>query len=132
MVLELVRLRHAAEGVFGVLLDDFGVVCATLERSYDDLQAKVPVGVWPCERTVYHRGGDLPTFEIIVPGHSRILFHPANWETQLDGCVALGVCHRPVAGRLGIAQSRDGFDEFMRRTNGLNHLTLRVTEVSPR
>ena len=38
----------------------------------------IPAGLHPCVKDYYHRG-DYPTFEIIVEGRDRLLFHAANY-----------------------------------------------------
>ena len=119
--LELVRISVQPEGAFGVLLKaglPLGPV--TVERTYPLKDSaprgpqlvKIPPGSYRCERTRYHKGG-YDTFEVMgVVGHSRLLFHLGNSETDSEGCVLLGQRFGPYQGT-GILQSRLGFAEFM-------------------
>jgi hypothetical protein len=88
MKVELLRVAVLPEGAFGVLKVDGRPVALALERTYKNLEVKIPAGSWRCVPTVYHKGR-YPTWEILVPGHSRLLFHRGNWETDLDGCIAV-------------------------------------------
>jgi hypothetical protein len=49
----------------------------------------IPAGHYRCRRTIWQKTG-VPTFEIAVPGRSKILFHWGNTEENVDGCVMLG------------------------------------------
>ena len=123
----LKRISVHKEGAFGVLLFDGIPICVTLERTYDD-QAKVvkiPPGTYQCKRSRYHRGG-YDTFEIHVPGHSRILFHKGNVETHSEGCVLLGEQYGVLNGRPAILQSGVAFDEFMAKTKDVDVFDLHV------
>lgn len=53
-----------------------------------------------------------------VMGRSDILIHPANWESQLEGCIALGVAEGSPDGRRGIVRSREAVDLFMQSLAG--------------
>ena len=118
---ELVRLCIAPEGAFGVLLAD-GLPAGplTLERTYPLLQSKptgpqmtkIARGRYRCVRTYYYKG-QYETFEILVPGHSRLLFHCGNTETDATGCVLLGRRFGTINGAPALLESRTGFAEFM-------------------
>lgn len=47
-----------------------------------------------------------------VPERTHILIHPANWESQLLGCIALGKGRGVLSGKPAITQSRDAIKEF--------------------
>lgn len=123
----LKRIAVHKEGAFGVLLIDGIPICVTLERTYDDQEkvVKIPPGTYKCVRSRYHKGG-YDTFEIKVPGHSRILFHKANLEDDLDGCIGLGEQYGELKGRPAILQSGAAFSEFMAKTKDVDAFDLRV------
>jgi hypothetical protein len=47
-----------------------------------------------------------------VPERSRILIHPANWEHQLLGCIALGKARGVLSGKPAILRSKEAIKEF--------------------
>lgn len=108
MKLKLVRLETTDYGVFGHLTTD-GFDCVTLERD-DKL---IPVGTYKI--TMYNspkNKGPVPLLH--VPGRSFIEIHVANWETQLEGCIAVGEKRQGT----GIINSRDTFKKLMAAMSG--------------
>lgn len=85
MRLILTRLDVTDKGVFGHLVTD-GFDCVTLERN-DKL---IPVGTYKVTR--YHSPRLNRTVLLLhgVPGREMIEIHNANWEYQLEGCIAVG------------------------------------------
>jgi len=86
---ELLRVAVLPMGAFGVLKVQGHPVAVTLERVFDERGETIPVipaGGWRCVPTVYHKGG-YRTWEILVPGHERLLFHCGNYERDTEGCV---------------------------------------------
>ncbi len=126
-MITLKRVAVHKEGAFGVLLMDSIPFCVTLEHTYDQAQkvVKIPPGKYRCTRSRYHKGG-YDTFEIHVPGHSRILFHKGNIEDHSDGCVLLGEQFGVMNGRPAILQSGAAFSEFMAKTQGVDSFELQV------
>lgn len=106
----LLRVAIRPDGAFGVLkhheteYDAIGLpFAATLERTYPtfaeagiseryqrpgfpDQYVKIPHGRFTCKRSFFNRGGYW-TFEVLVPGHSRLLFHKGNVEAHSEGCI---------------------------------------------
>jgi hypothetical protein len=115
--LELVRVRVAPAGAFGVLVAEHHPIAVTLEPTWalPDAPAvqsvKIPVGRYLCRRSWFHRGA-YETFEVVVPGHSRLLFHRGNVEEDSEGCILVGRRFNPEAPR--ILESVLGFADFMR------------------
>lgn len=128
MKIHLVRIAVQEQGAFGVLLKDGYPFAVTIEHTYEQKELKIPEGETVCRRSVYHRG-DYETYEIEVAGHSRILFHRGNWESDLDGCVAVGRSFGSLNGHKAILDSRGGFKEFMRVTNDEAAFDLRVSRA---
>lgn len=122
----LTRAYIGEDGAFG-MLSEVGKApfCLTLEHTYDDLAVKIPVGTYLCKRSFFNRGG-YDTFEIIVPGHTRLLFHKGNMEDDSDGCVLLGMQFGKLGGKSGILTSAVAFQFFMIRQNSVETFTLEV------
>jgi hypothetical protein len=128
--LQLVRVSRAEEGAFGVLLDEGNYPFAvTLERTYSELFVKIPVGIHRCTPTIFHHGKPAPyaTYEIFIPNHSRILFHKANLETDLLGCVGVARRFGTLTGRHAVLDSASGFADFMKWADGAAEFNLRVS-----
>lgn len=112
------RVAKLPEGCFGAILHTGAPFGVTLERTFGR-DVVIPAGEFLCVATKYHKGG-YPTFEITgVAGHSRLLFHKANWETDLEGCVGIGEGFALLDGRLAIAQSGPAFAEFLQKVGHL-------------
>lgn len=139
--ISLVVVARGPNGRFGVLRQAGLPFAVTLERTWDDATAPggqrvvVPVGISHCRRSWFMRG-NYSTFEIIVPGHTEVKFHILNVESQSEACIGVGESYTqffptpgsPLLGP-GIADSNRGFNEFMRRTQGLDAFDLNVIEA---
>jgi len=124
-MLTVKRVAVIEPGAFSVLLWNGVPFALGLERTYENLQLKIPLGPHRCTRTTYFKGG-YETFELRIPGHTRILFHKGNVETELDGCVAIGEEFGTLNGKPAILQSGRGFGEFMSLTSGLSEFMTKV------
>ena len=72
----------------------------------------IPEGLHPSQKDYYPRG-DYPTFEIIVEDRDRLLFHAANYASELEGCIAPGKSRGETEdGRLAVWNSKDAFNQF--------------------
>ena len=125
----------APEGCFGVLLvAGLPAGPVTLERTYPLSDSaprgpqfvKIPPGRYHCVRTHFIRG-NYSTFEVTgVTGHSRLLFHVANEESDVDGCIGVG----QRFSRFALRESRLGFAEFMQLMGGRQSFELVVRNPS--
>ncbi len=126
MTFTIVRVAIRDEGAFGAFLCNgipFGV---TLERTFgSDNHVKIPPGHFTCPRTLFHRGGS-ETYDVPVPGHSRLLFHKGNVENDSEGCILVAKSFGMFGGVPGVAASRIGFNEFIAQTNGASEIALEV------
>lgn len=116
------------DGCFGVLLHNEVPFAVTLERTYDNesqRRVKIQNGKHNCYRSRYNKG-NYDTFEIEVPGHSRILFHKGNTELHSEGCVLVAESFAMFGEKPGIAFSGEGFNEFMKRAANTDHFVLTV------
>lgn len=142
MRLKLSRFVRSTHGVFGVLENLFiHQPMYTVEEEDLDNQRNIsciPAGVYTCRRTTYHRHG-YETFEICdVPNRTRILFHIANTEEDVMGCVGLGT-HMAVIKRrdedtgervrkLAVGSSRAAFKLFMQKLEGIDEFELEIVD----
>lgn len=142
MRLKLSRFVRTSHGVFGVLENLFiHSPLYTVEEEDQGNQRNIsciPAGVYTCRRTIYHKHG-YPTFEITgVPNRSRILFHPANTEEDVEGCVGLGMGLGVLKVRdedtgvrtrkLAVVSSRAAFKLFMQKLEGIDEFELEVVD----
>lgn len=101
----------------------FAVTC---ERTFEDVRPVIQNGRWRCKKTWYYKG-DYATFEIIIPGHSRVLFHRGNKETDSEACVLIAESYDMMDGQTAILQSKHGFNEFWELVKHLDEFELVVT-----
>jgi len=92
----IVRLEQTEQGTFGVFLIEGLIRAITMELPWRDNQVNIsciPEGVYQLKnRTFWGGSGNHGyTFEVQdVPGRTHILLHPANYASQLQGCIACG------------------------------------------
>lgn len=120
MIVAIERTDFTAQGIFGSLHYDGFLPIHTLEHAYD-LKPKVPEGVYRCVKGIHQLKhiSNLETFEIQVPGHTGILFHPGNTQEDSEGCILLGY-------RSGnqLVESQSGFKIFMQSLEGLTEFKI--------
>ncbi len=135
MDLALIRTEFDYDGIFSELRDPSGDdIAITLERSYkDNLGGFIPKlqdGVYECVRGLHRLKGmtnDFETFEVMnVPGHTDILFHIGNFNTDSSGCILLGVKVAIIDGHKAIASSKLAFKAFMDLQTGYDNFSLTV------
>ncbi len=130
------RLRTIAildEGAFSGVLWDGVPIAVALERTFEDRRVVIPAGFSLCTRDWFHRGG-YETFRIHieerddVPGEKdrRVLFHIANLETDLEGCIGIAESFGKLRGTIAVLNSGDAFREFMGLTKGLDQFYMEV------
>lgn len=122
--LKTVAVRE--DGCFSALLADGRPFAVTCERTFDERKTVIGNGIFRCIKTVFERGG-YPTFEIVVPGHSRVLFHRGNVETDSLGCVLVAESFAVIGGQTAVADSKGGFDEFWGLAKGFDEFDLLVS-----
>ena len=109
VVWHLRRELQKGDAIWGRLYNDAdGVSFWTIENS----AKPIPEGLHPCVKDYYHRG-DYSTFEIIVEDRDRLLFHAANYASELEGCIAPGKDRGETEdGKLAVWNSKKAFNEF--------------------
>lgn len=94
------RFNQSKYQTLGELLFDGKVLCKTLELPYMSNQrgkSCIPTGEYTVVRRVSPKYGE--HFHLVdVPGRQWILIHPANYVSQLLGCIAVGKSHRDING----------------------------------
>lgn len=124
--LELKTVAVREDGCFSVLLWDGRPIAVSVERTFDDERPILQNGVCDCNATVYMKG-NYDTFEIMVPGHSRILFHKGNTELDSIGCVVVGSSFDAMGPVAGVLNSAAGFANFIALTKGLKSFQMLVS-----
>lgn len=113
------------EAIYGVLLDEIKrPIALTLEHP----KKLISTGERMCRP--YSSEKYPNTWEIIVDGRTKILFHWGNFFTDSEGCVLIGKSFQDLNGDgvIDISGSKDGFKEFMERTKGLTEFKLVIEE----
>jgi uncharacterized protein DUF5675 len=141
MNLVLTRFQWGADGIFGQLKTNDNasdLIAMTLERAYpmtDQLNghsvyAKIPQGDYICERGVHQleHGGPFETFEVTgVTGHTNLLFHKGNYDSDSQGCILLGMSMAQVTPDTQmVTDSKDAFEGFMELQTGQETFVLSV------
>ena len=104
----------------GMLINEAGILCWTLEPPWKDNQKNVsciPEGIFYCKKVKERKtsgGMDVPvTFEVEnVDSRSGILFHIGNQLQDTEGCILLGKGIN-IDRRVTLAYSRVAFTEFI-------------------
>lgn len=124
--LELKTVAIREDGCFSVLLWEGRPFAVSVERTFEDLRVVIGNGLYDCKRTQYIKGG-YPTYEITAPGHSRVLFHKGNKETDSEACVVVAESFGVIDGQTAVLDSAHGFNTFMQLTNGVDSFKMLVT-----
>lgn len=127
MRMRIVRLEESAQGALGVMLIDSVIFCFTLEPDRNERsKLYIPRGVYHCQR---FRGTKWPnTFEIVVPGHTAVLFHSGNVEADTLGCVLLGATVGKLRGNRAVLNSGETFKNFLSLTENVNEFPLFIED----
>lgn len=86
VLLRLIREPHGPERTFGVLFVDKYFQCLTMENTSKIVEA----GEYTI--TLYNSPKNKRVVPLLmsVPNRSMIEIHPANFEIELEGCIAVG------------------------------------------
>lgn len=125
------------EGTFGTLtFEDF--FCYTVEKpwAYNTRYTScIPAGDYYLEyydspkfgsSTIIH-GGTVSKFPDGYYARHGILIHPANWSSDLQGCIGLGDMITVMDNRAAVSNSRKTVTEFLERINIGEMYNLRIT-----
>jgi len=127
LIARLPRLEMSDQGALGVLMFDEHCFCCTLEPDKDDKdKLYIPQGVYTCKR--FHRARWTNTFEILVKGHTDVLFHAGNIEADTKGCIVLGSSFGKLKGQRAVLNSGATFAVFLQITADYNSFPLLITD----
>ena len=134
MILTLTRFAYCENHTAGrTYFDDFRL--ATIERPWlgnKPFKSCIPPGMYPMERRSSAKFGD--HYHVLdVPERSLILIHPANYASELQGCIAPGLaytydCHRHVN---MVTHSRDAMELLHRELDGHDEIFLNIVDFHP-
>lgn len=125
-MLELKTVANIKDGLFSVLMWLGVPFAVSVERTFDDGGFIIKAGTYRCVRSFYYKGG-YQTFEIIVEGHTRILFHKGNIEEHSLGCVIVAESFGVFGGKTAVLDASHGFSELMQLSAGLQEFPMIVT-----
>ena len=120
MIIRLIREPSKPDTTFGVMFLDGFFQCLTLENSHKI----IPSGQYNI--TFY----DSPRNKCIVPllngvmNRSEIEIHPANFFSELEGCIAVGTSKNDTM----LMNSRAAFDVLMGRIGGITNLVIKIED----
>src|SRR3972149_1226898 len=106
LYLKTVALRE--DGCFSVLLWNLRPFAVSVERTFEDGKPIIQNGEYTCKRNFYNKGG-YETFEIEVPGHTRVLFHKGNIEDDSLACIIVAESFGLLEGKTAVLDSKHGF-----------------------
>lgn len=103
--------------------------CFTLELPWKDNKPQISC-IPPGQYRLLHRSS--PKYAnhlhvLDVPGRSYILIHPANYVSQLRGCIAPGMARVHLNGDqiLDVAHSRLAMEQVLKHVKDLDILTIK-------
>jgi len=127
MRIRIVRLEMSKQGALGVLLMDDAIFCFTLEPDITEKRKLyIQQGVYHCQR--FHGTRWKDTFEILVPGHTVVLFHAGNTEADTRGCILLGATVGKLKGNRAVLNSGETFKRFLDITKDVNEFPLFIED----
>jgi hypothetical protein len=123
----IIRLEQSSYGALGTFLFDKEIFCVTLEPDFKDLiKHQIPAGKYECKRFNGFKWKN--TFEIIVPGHTAVLFHSGNTEVDTEMCVLLGAIVGKLKSSRAVLNSGYTFQRFLDYTKNVNSFSLLIEE----
>jgi hypothetical protein len=123
----IVRLEQSSQGALGVLLLNSKIFCFTLEPDFtDEKKHQIPAGVYKCKR--FHGIKWTDTFEIVVEGHTAVLFHAGNTEDHTLMCVLLGATTGKLKGQRAVLNSGVTFENFMGMLYDVMEFDLKIED----
>lgn len=85
LLLKIKRLRTSKDAIFGEIVVDGKWVCYSMERT----AVAIPLGSYNATMELSPHFG-FATPHLDVPNRTYIEVHPANYPSQLQGCIAVG------------------------------------------
>jgi hypothetical protein len=127
MKAKIVILEESDQGALGILILDNVIFCFCLfPDAADKMKFHLPPGTYICKR--FHGTKWPNTFEIVVQGHTAILFHAGNVEADSSACVLLGSTTGKLKGNRAVLNSGDTFKAFLDYTQNIDEFQLTVID----
>ena len=126
-MIKLFRLEQTDQGALGALVLDGQYFCSFLMPDAGGDKFQIPSGQYKCKR--FHGNKWKDSFEIIVEGHTALLFHAGNIEEHTEGCVCLGQYPGKLRGKRAVLNSGKTFKAFMERMEGINETDLEIVDL---
>ena len=126
----IVRLEQSDAGALGSLLIDNWLYCSSLEPDVNDTDRfQIPVGKYLCKRFYGYKWKK--TFEVVVKGHTAILFHAGNVEADTEGCILLGRQPSYLKGQRAILNSGFTYRKFLKEFGTIDEFMLTIYDFCP-
>lgn len=125
MKIDIYRMEWTDRGVFGHLVMP-GFDCITLER----MDTLIPCGTY--KASLYDSPKNKCKVVLLegVPGRSLIEIHPADYQNELEGCIALASRRRDVmnmkADVFASDRNKATFNAFMEKLKGVDEISVAV------
>jgi len=120
-------VEQSSQGAVGVLLIKGECFCWTLEPDdKDPKKHQTLAGVYKFKRFSGTKWKN--TFEIIVPGHTAVLFHSGNTEADTDMCVLLGSTPGKLKGNRAILNSGTTYEKFLEILKDVNEGYIEIVD----
>lgn len=132
----LQRKDFKSDGIFGLLSYKTSLlqfIAVTLEHAYpngNSFLPKIRPGVYSCQRGVFRLEGmthDFMTFQVLVEGHTDLLFHKGNMNSDSSGCILLGQRLGFLGTNKAILESSIAFLNFMNLQKDVDEFKLLIT-----
>lgn len=124
--INIYRMEYTDRGVFGHLITDNGFDCVTLER----MDTLIPCGIYKAKFYDSPRNKCQVVLLEGVPGRSMIEIHPADYQKELEGCIALAARRKYVMNMTADGFASDNnkatFKAFMEKIKGADELWVVV------
>lgn len=125
-VVRIIRVENSELGTVGVLTIGGKAMCWTLQPDPSDKHFHIPAGSYFCRR--FHGKKWQDTFEILVKGHTALLFHAGNTEEETEGCILLGDEVGELNGKRAVLASGKAFCAFMKMMNNDQEFNLFIED----
>lgn len=118
MKLKLIRESSGIDCTFGVLFVDGYYQCFTLENTHKI----IPAGIYPTAFYNSPKNKRVVPLLLNVPGRSEIEIHIANYFTELEGCIAVGLSFDSKS----LYQSTNAFVALMNKIQSSKDLSIEI------
>jgi hypothetical protein len=127
----ILRTSKDSKGAFSVVFDGDGKEFCIAAEGISPITGQLVLqpGRYVAQKDFYNHG-NYATFEIIVWGHDRILFHKGNFKRDSKACVILAEKFADIDGEAGIGESKEAFEEFWKKYEQFDQIEVEVIDAS--